>query len=415
MKFIGDFHIHGRYAQACSKLTTLEDLERNAKIKGLDILGTGDMQHPLWFKEITSKLKEDENGILWSKNKFPFIWQTEISLAYTQGGKGRRIHHVVLAPNKEVVEQFITELLKKGRIDYDGRPIFGMSSIEFVEMLRSISTDIEIIPAHAWTSWMSIFGSKSGFDSVEECFEEKAKYIHAIETGISSDPPMNRRISKLDNYNLVSFSDPHSSHPWRLGREATLFDCTLTYKSILKAIRTGEGLRGTIEANPEYGKYHIDGHRACGVSLDFNETKKLKGICPVCKKTLTVGVEYRVEELADRTIAKNVPFFQEVLPLSELICAVHTIKNPAAKKTMEIYTELIKNFKTEYTILLNTPLEDLKKIVTEKLAEVILLNREHKLKIKPGYDGVYGEIVLEKNKESEKPLTKKLQKSLAEF
>lgn len=416
MKFIGDFHIHGRFAQACSKTTTIEDLERNARIKGLNVLGTGDAQHPKWFQEITSKLTEDENGILWTKNKFPFIWQTEISLAYTHNGKGRRIHHVVLLPNKEVVEQFTTALLKKGRIDYDGRPIFGMGSIEFVDMLRSISTDIEVIPAHSYTSWMSIFGSKSGYDSIEECFEDRAKYIHAIETGISSDILMNRRISKLDKINLVSFSDPHSSHPSRLGRESTIFDLKkLGYKEILKAIRTSEGLKGTIECPPVYGKYHIDGHRNCNFVCSFEETKKLRGICPQCKKPLTIGVEYRIEQLADRKIPKNVNFFYQVIPLHELIASVYNILSMKSKKVEEIYASLIRNFKTEYNILLNIPLDELKKVVDEKLAQMIILNRENKLVIQPGYDGVYGKIVLNgSSKEKEQKFIKK-QKDLTDF
>ncbi len=415
MQFIGDFHIHGPYAQACSRNTTLELLEQNARIKGLNILGTGDAQHPKWFKEITSKLTEDENGILWTKNKFPFIWQTEISLAYTHNKKGRRIHHVVLLPNKGVVQQFTDALLKRGRIDYDGRPIFGMSSIEFLEMLRSISPEIELIPAHAWTSFFGILGSKSGYDSIEECFEEKAKYVHAIETGISSDILMNRRISKLDKYNLVSFSDPHSSNPWRLGREATIFDLkNLTYKSIINAIRTSEGLKGTIEANPAYGKYHIDGHRNCNIFLEPEETKKLNGICPVCRSPLTIGVAYRIKQLADRKEPENILPFYEVLPLTELICSVYGIKQPTSKKVWETYNKLIKNFNSEYNILLNTPLEELKKVIDEKLAELIILNRENKLKIQPGYDGVYGKILLN-DEENKKIEVKKTQKSLIEF
>ncbi len=396
MEFIGDLHIHGRYAQACSKTTTLEDLERNARVKGLNVLGTGDAQHPKWREEINTKLTEDENGILWTKNKFPFILSTEISLMYSQGGRGRRIHHVVLLPNKEILNQFRDALLKKGRIDYDGRPIFGWSSIEFIEILRSISEDIEVIPAHALTSFFGILGSESGFDSVEECFEEKSKYIHAIETGISSDIEMNRRISKLDEYNLVSFSDPHSSHPSRLGREATIFDFNkLTYKNIINSIRTGDGLKGTIEANPEYGKYHIDGHRDCNISLNYQETKKLKGICPKCNKSLTIGVEYRIEELADRKEPKNVQYSRKGLPLHELLSASYGVKSFTSKKIQDLYANLIKNFENEYNILLNVPEEKLNKIVHPKLARVIMLNRENKLNIKPGYDGVYGELILD--------------------
>ena len=398
MKLFGDFHIHGRYAQACSKTTTIEDLERNARIKGLHVLGTGDAQHPKWYEEITSKLTEDEHGVLRTKTNFPFLWQTEISLIYSQGGKGRRIHHVVLFPEKAVVDQFIEALLKWGRIDYDGRPIFGKTSIEFIDMLRDISTDIEVIPAHIWTSWFSIFGSKSGFDSVEECFEERAKHIHALETGISSDPAMNWRISKLDKYNLVSFSDPHSSHPWRLGRESTAFDVPeLTYKNILQAIRTGQGITGTIEAPPAYGKYHYDGHRACNVVMSPEESRKVNKQCPKCNKEMTIGVDYRVEELADRKLGhtpeQGKPF-HTVIPLTELIAKFHGVKTLTSKRIAETYAKLITAFKTEYGVLLETPKEQLQNVVDKQLVQLILANRTNSLDIKPGYDGVYGEIAL---------------------
>ncbi len=410
MKIFGDFHIHGPYAQACSKNTTLKLLEYNAKIKGLNILGTGDCLHPKWFSNINSQLSEDDKGVLWSKSKFPFLWQSEISLMYSHNGKGRRIHHVLLYPNKDVVIQVRDLLLKRGRLDYDGRPIFGINSIEFVDMMRSVSEDIEIIPAHAWTSWFSIFGSKSGFDSVGECFEDRAKFIHAFETGISSDPFMNRRISKLDKYNILSFSDPHSAHPSRLGRESTIFDIkNLDYSSILNAIRTGAGLSGTVESPPTYGKYHLDGHRACNVFMNPSESKKLNKICPVCKKELTIGVEYRIKELADRDIPMNVPYFVEVIPLHEVIAAVYGISSLNSKKVSDIYNLLIKNFGTEYNILLNVPFDRLKTVVDEGLAKIIILNRENKLIIKPGYDGVYGKIILDDKN------NKKKQISLSEF
>ncbi len=414
MHIIGDFHIHGRYAQACSKTTTLEDLERNARIKGLHILGTGDAQHPLWHKEITSKLTEDEHGILWSKTKFPFIWQTEISLIYTQGGKGRRIHHVVLFPNGDIVKQFIDALLKRGRIDYDGRPIFGMSSIEFIDMLRAISTNIEVIPGHAWTSFFGILGSKSGFDSVDECFLERAKYIHAIESGISSDPAMNWRLSTLDKYNIVSFSDPHSSHPWRLGREATIFDIKeLTYKHILHAIRTGEGIKGTIETPPEYGKYHYDGHRNCNVQRTPAETRKLGKQCPKCNQELTIGVEYRVEQLADRPVGyvkPNAPYFHSLIPLHELLGAVYDIKLMTSKKLTQLYQQLIGKFGTEYNVLLEAPEQALAQVVDPQIVKVILKNRAHQIPVKPGYDGVYGELLLNQDEQVQKK-----QKSLTDF
>jgi uncharacterized protein (TIGR00375 family) len=259
---------------------------------------------------------------------------------------------------------------------------------------------------------MSIFGSKSGFDSVEECFEDHAKNIHAIETGLSSNPAMNRLVSKLDKYNLVSFSDPHSYFPWRLGREATMFDIKkITYKEILNAIRIGEGLAGTIETNPEYGKYHVDGHRACNVVMDYKESKKLNGICPKCKTPLTIGVEYRIKQLADRETPVNVPNFKEVLPLTELIATVYSISLLSSKKVWEVYNLLIKKFSSEFNVLLEAPYEELIKTVDKRLADVIIKNRTGKLEIKPGYDGVYGQIVL--NNEEKIRVAK--QKSLTEF
>ncbi|HLD02682.1 MAG TPA: endonuclease Q family protein [Candidatus Nanoarchaeia archaeon] len=411
---IGDFHIHGKYARACSTNTTIGLLEKNARLKGIDVLGTGDMQHPLWNTEILNNLKEDENGILWSKTKFPFIWQTEISLMYSHNGRGRRIHHVVLAPSKDVVKQIIDALLKKGRLDYDGRPIFGINSIEFVDMMRSISTDIEIIPGHVWTPFFGLFGSKTGFDTVEECFEERSKYIHALETGMSSDIIMNRRYSKLDKYNLVSFSDAHSSHPWRMGREATLFDVkNLTYKNILNAIRTGKGLVGTIEVNPAYGKYHVDGHRNCDVKLGFEESKRLNRICPKCKHELTIGVEYRIEELADRPKEyrhKDQPGFHMLTPLHELIASLYNITNPASKKVWGIYNAGVKKFGNEFNIAMKADLKSLNEVFNPKLSELIVKDREGKTRVEPGYDGVYGKVILS----NEERIDNK-QKSLSEF
>lgn len=414
MQIIADLQVHSRFARACSKQITLPKLEQYAKIKGLHLLGTGDFQHPIWYREITSYLKEDENGILWSPSNFPFLWQSEVSLMYSQGGKGRSVHHLIFAPNGEVVKQLIDVFSKRWRLDYDGRPIFGISSIEFIELLQSVSKDIELVPAHAWTSWMAIFGSKSGFNSVEECFKEKSHLIHAIETGISSNPLMNYRISSLDKYNLVSFSDLHSFYPWRIGREATIFDIKeLSYKNILNAIRTGEGLSSTIETNPEYGKYHIDGHRLCNVVFEPSESRKLNNICPKCHKELTIGVLNRVEELADRPqgyIRKNARPFHHLIPLTELIAAVYSIKQLASKKVWEVYNVLIKNFNNEFNIMLNIPEEALKKVIEERLVKVIIKCRQDQLKIKPGYDGVYGEILLEDNERMPK-----LQKSLTDF
>ena len=410
---IADLHIHSKYSRACSKQINFENLEKYARIKGVTLLSTGDFQHAKWFEEINKDLEEDDKGILWTKNKFPFILQTEISLMYTQDGRGRRIHFVILAPNKDVVKQITDALGKKGRLDYDGRPIFGFSSIELVDMMRSISEDIEIIPAHCMTSWFGLFGSKTGFDSVEECFREKSKYIHAIETGMSADPIMLRKVSGFDKYNLVSSSDLHSFWPWRIGREATIFDCELSYTNILKAIRTGKCLKGTFETYPSYGKYHFDGHRNCGIAFSPEESRNHKGICPKCGKDLTIGVEYRIEQLADRKESKITKDFKDLVPLTELISFVTNTKLLSSKKIWTVYNCLIDKFGNEFKVLLETPYGELVKI-DKKLAEIIIKSREGKLNIKPGYDGVYGQIVTGEVKE-EKVQYKPSQKSLIDF
>jgi len=392
---IADLHIHSKYSRGCSININFFNLERFARIKGIDLLGTGDFQHPKWYEEINKNLKE-EDGVLWSKNKFPFLWQTEISLIYSDE-KGRRIHYVVLAPNKEVVEQIIEMLGKKGRLDYDGRPIFGITSVEFIELLMEIDEKIEVIPAHCMTPWFAIFGSKSGYDNVEECFKEKSKYVHAIESGMSADPEMLRRVSKWDRLNIVSFSDSHSFYPWRLGREATEFDCEVKYKDIINAIRTKKGLKRTIETWPEYGKYHFDGHRNCKVCFSPNETKQHKGICPKCGRLLTIGVENRIEELADREKGMKENYIK-LIPLHELIGVVYNIKLLNSKKVDDVYNLFIKEFGNEFNVLLKVSFEDLKK-VDEKVADVVIRCREGKINVKPGYDGEYGRVDLEKKEQ----------------
>lgn len=391
-----DLHIHSKYSRATGKDLDLKNLEKYAKIKGIDLLGTGDFTHPKWIEEIKTNLRED-NGVLYSKSNFPFLLQTEISLMYSQG-KGRRVHNIILAPNLDVVKQINETLGKKGRLDYDGRPIFNISCIELVDMMRKISEDIEIIPAHAWTPWFGAFGSATGFDSIEEAFGDNAKYIHAIETGLSSDPEMNWRLSKLDNINLVSFSDAHSFWPWRLGREATEFNVKLNYKTILNAIRTGEGLKGTIEVDPSYGKYHWDGHRNCNIRIDPEKVKDK--ICPVCGKQLTIGVLRRVNELADREYGfrpKNAKEFKRIIPLSEIISNVIS-KGISTKACWDVYNKLIQNFGNEMNILLNVSKDDLLKVVDNKIVNAILLNREGKIEFSPGYDGEYGVPLFDKQK-----------------
>ncbi len=395
MEIIADLQIHSRFARATSKGITLENLEGYAKVKGLNLLGTGDFQHPVWNKEIKEKLKEDDKGILWSRTGFPFVWQTEVSLMFSQGGKKRAIHLLIFAPNTKVADEIIKYLGSMGRLDYDGRPIFGLSCAQLVADLKQIEDKIEIIPAHCMTPWFGLYGSDSGFDSLQECLGSVAKHIHAIESGMSADPSMLWRFK--EKVNIVSFSDAHSFWPWRLGREAVIFDSKeLSYDSLISAIRIGNGIKATIETPPEYGKYHWDGHRNCRFSCPPEETKKLKGICPVCKKPMTIGVEYRVEEIAKEKEGykpEDAKPFYKLIPLHELIAFVYET-SLASKKAWGIYDKFIAEFGNEFNILLNAPLAQLAKIDT-KIAELIIKNREGKIKIKPGYDGKYGEIIME--------------------
>ncbi len=419
MKIFADLHVHSKYARATGKDLDLENLEKYAGIKGINLLGTGDFTHPKWIQEIKAKLAEDETGILRSKTGFPFILQTEISLVYTQGGKGRRVHHLIFAPSLDVVNQITEFLLKKGRVDYDGRPIFGMSSIELVDSLMSISEKCMIIPAHLWTPYFGAMGSESGFDSIEECFGDRSRRIYAVETGLSSDPAMNWRLSRLDKYAQVSFSDLHSHWPWRMGRECTILDIDLSYDNLLKAIKTKEGLAGTVEVDPNYGKYHFDGHRNCGFSASPSESKSLNNICPKCKRKLTIGVLNRVEELADRPegfVPENAIPFHSLMPLSEIIAELNgwPVHSP---KTWKVFNELIARFGNEFNVLLNAEREEIAKVASQELSSAIISSREGKLKVLPGFDGEYGRPVFDGRKIKSLPEAKPAvaQKGLTDF
>jgi uncharacterized protein (TIGR00375 family) len=391
-----DLHMHSHYSRATSPDMNIEAIARAAKVKGVDIIGTGDFTHPLWMKELKAKLT-DVGGI-YEYDGTKFVISGEISLIYKKNGKQRRVHHIILAPDFPTADQINDYLSRKGRRDYDGRPIFGIDSIELVDSLMKISREIEVIPAHAWTSWYGIFGSMSGFDSLEECFEEKTKHIHAIETGMSSDPAMNWRIPFLDDITLVSNSDSHSPHPWRLGREANVFDLKkVDYSSIISAIRSRKGFAHTIETYPEYGKYHVDGHSACNFSCTPEETKKLKGICPKCNKPLIIGVQSRINELAGRKEGykpkDSIPF-KAVIPLHELV-SFSIGAGIATQKTQQVCSLLLNRFGSELNILLDVKKQDLEKVAGEKIADIIERNRSGSLKFVPGYDGVYGKIASE--------------------
>ncbi len=402
MKIIADLHMHGRFSRATSTQLTVPNLTKYAKIKGLSLLGTGDFTHPLWLAELKETLREDGTGILKDKEGFSFILSGEISSIYSQDGKVRRVHNIVLARSFEVADQ-INEALTKRKVNLksDGRPICGIPCPELVGLILGVDREAEIVPAHVWTPWFSVFGSESGFDRIEDCYKDQTRNIHALETGLSSTPDMNWRLSSLDKYTLLSNSDSHSFWPWRIGREANVFDLKdLTYKDLLSAIREKDSKRFlyTTEVDASYGKYHYDGHRACSVCLEPEEAKRLGNQCPVCKRPLTIGVLHRIEELADRPqgyVPKHAIPFTSLIPLTEIISGQMGIDQLYSKRIWAVYNDLIKAFGSEFAVLLDAEEPELKKVVDPKLAKAIIGVREGKVEIKPGYDGVYGYPVFE--------------------
>ncbi|MEM4221908.1 MAG: endonuclease Q family protein [archaeon] len=410
MLFFSDLHIHSKYSAACSQRMDLQGIASSARTKGLNLLGTGDFFHEKWLKELKENLREVEGkGIFYFQKTF-FILSNEISLVFECLGKIRKVHVILLSPDFETVDSLKDRLKNYGNMDEDGRPTLSISIQEAYEICKSINKDIGFIPAHAWTPWFGIFGSKSGFDSLQEAFGEKS--ISAIETGLSSDPEMNWRLSSLDNISLVSFSDAHS--PENLGRELTVFDIK-DYFDLIDSLNKKDNKRllYTVEVDPAFGKYHWDGHRKCGVSLSPKDSKKYNDICPVCKRPLTLGVEHRVEELADREkgfIPKNAIPFKTILPLHEIIAAVLNVSSNS-KKVWEIYFKLVNCFGSELKVLLEARKEDLEKVCEEKIAKQIIKIRERKFKVQPGYDGVYGKLLLEEDC----PKSFKEQKTLSDF
>ena len=407
MKIIADLHIHSRFSMATSKEGTPENLDFWARKKGISLIGTGDFTHPVWREELKKRLIAEGNSLYRLRDeyvkedsrKFPgegtrFVVSGEISSIYKKNGKTRKVHNVILLPSLEAADAMAQRLEKIGNIHSDGRPILGLDSHDLLEMMLDVCPEGILIPAHIWTPHFSVLGAKSGFDSVEECFEELAPYIHALETGLSSDPAMNWRISKLDRYQLVSNSDAHS--PSKLGREANLLDIDCSYEGLYRAIQTGEGLEGTVEFFPEEGKYHFDGHRKCGVSLSPVEAERLGGICPVCGKKLTMGVDHRVEQLADRAegfVKKDGKKYESLVPLPEVISACMGYST-ASKKVQGCFEQMIQTLGTEFDILRNVPSEDIKSCAGERIAEGIENVRTGNVKRIPGYDGEYGKIEL---------------------
>jgi uncharacterized protein (TIGR00375 family) len=416
MRIIADLHIHSKYSRACSPELTLPNIDLWCQYKGIDLVATGDFTHPAWIKDIKEQLEPVDNGLFILRqaqhdNPTHFILGTEIACIYKQGDKCRRIHLNIFFPEIKDVEKFNNTLEKQGRnLKSDGRPILGLSAIQIAEIVFSINEKAIIIPAHAWTPWFSIFGSKSGFDTIEECFDIYTPYIYAIETGLSSDPAMNWRLSALDNIFLVSNSDAHSLP--NLGREANVFEWEKpSYDEFYNTLKNKDKskFKYTIEFFPEEGKYHVDGHAKCGISMEPEETKKNKGICSVCKKPLVVGVLNRVVELADRksNMAKDKIPFKSLVPLQEIIAESFNV-GKGSKRVQEEYFSMIKKAGSEFNILLDKDINELKEISEPEVVEAIKRVREGNLHIEPGYDGIYGKVQIYKDDEERGAVQKNL-------
>jgi len=407
MKFIADLHIHSRFSRATSKTLTPEALSLWGQKKGIKVIGTGDFTHPDWVLELKKKFEESENGLFRLKSEYTrkiesdvpsscvsetlFILSGEISCIYKKNGKTRKIHHLILMPDFDSVDKFNRALDKIGNITSDGRPILGLDSKILLERMLEASEKSFLIPAHIWTPWFSLFGSKSGFDDIEECFEDLTPHIHALETGLSSDPPMNRLLSALDKYTLVSNSDAHS--PSKLGREANIFNTHPDYDSMIKAMIKKDGFEGTIEFYPEEGKYHMDGHRKCNMMLHPNDTIRNEGLCPECGKPVTVGVFHRVAELADREKPVLKKEFYSLIPLSEILSEILGC-GPNTKTVNNVYEKLLRALGPELSILMDKDINDIEKTGGLLLSKAISRMRTGNVIRQEGYDGEFGVIKL---------------------
>ena len=394
MQFIADFHIHSKYSRATSRDMDIVHMAQWARHKGVHLLGTGDFTHHLWLCELKRYLESYSDKGLFFYQGIYFILSAEVSNIYSQNNKVYRVHNVIIVPSLQLAGEINKMLSCYGNLAADGRPILKMSCLLLAEELFKISSDIMLIPAHIWTPWFSVFGSNSGFNSLEEAYGKYTDKITALETGLSSDPPINWRLSKLDKFSLVSNSDAHS--PSRIGREANVFDCELNYWQIKRTLETKDRnkLLYTLGFFPEEGKYHYDGHRNCKIRFHPAETRKHKGICPVCGRPLTRGVLYRVEEMADRPqgfIPRDVPGYKSLVPLAEIIAEVKGV-GKSTKTVASIYEQLIHEFSSELNILMNVSQEDLFSKLPERIAEGIRRLREKQIKVIPGFDGEYGEV-----------------------
>lgn len=410
MRVITDFHLHSAYSRACSKELSLPNIAEACERKGIQFVGTSDFTHPAWREQIGKELEEAGHGtfqLTKNRSKTRFLLSTELSCIYKRGGKVRRVHHVVLMPDLAGVDCLIRSLSAKGcNLKADGRPILGVDSEELLKMVLEASPQALFIPAHAWTPWFAVFGSQSGFDSLEECFGDMTKHVHAIETGLSSDPPMNHRLSALDRVFLVSNSDAHSLD--KLGREASVFEMAEPSYDELHRILTKRDTSKfleTIEFFPEEGKYHVDGHRACKFWCEPSETKKRGGKCPVCGKPLTIGVLHRVEDLADRSASDapsrgpaSVPH-RSIVPLAELIGSVMRV-GASSKKVRAEVNRLVADGRTEFGVLLDESASELTRVSNPEIVAAIQAMRQGDVDIRPGYDGEYG-VMSVRTKKSE--------------
>ena len=392
-RFIADFHIHSKYSRATSKEMDVEHISRSAKIKGIDLMGTGDFTHPSYLAELKGKLVDGGNG-LFTYQETHFILTAEVSSDFYSKGKGRRIHNVIFAPSFQTAERLNAQLQGYGRLASDGRPDLRLDGPDLVRLVLNTDPDCLIIPAHVWTPWFSLFGANSGFDSVEECYGDQTPNIYALETGLSSDPPMNWRLSSLDRFALISNSDAHS--PSKIGREANVFNTDMDYNSIISAIKNRDNGKflHTVEFFPQEGKYHFDGHRKCDVTLTPRETMSNNDRCPKCGQKLTIGVMHRVEELADRPegyIPPGAIPCKHLVPLLEII-AESIGKGVDTVGVKNMYESLVQQFGPEFHILLDLPEEQLCREFPGRVGQGIIKVRRGELNIRPGYDGVFGVV-----------------------
>lgn len=418
MELVVDLHIHSHYSRATSRACNFEGLYKWGKLKGINVIGTGDFTHPSWFAEMREQLEPAEGGLFKLKEEFTkpidaslpalvrdniirFVPSVEIATIYSKGGKVRKLHQLIIAPSFKTVSEINAKLERIGNLKADGRPILGLDSKELLKLTLETDPDALFIPAHIWTPWFGLFGSKSGFDSLAEAYEELAPEIKAIETGLSSDPAMNWRVKDLDGITITSNSDAHS--PQKLGREASVVRSDLSYTDVIGAIKTNDQrFIGTIEFFPEEGKYHHDGHRTCNVRFTPEETKQHKGVCPVCHKALTVGVDYRVDELANRPVGatpKNVKQVEYIIPLPEIVAELKGVKSVSSNAVTSECGKLYERLGDEFSILRTIPVEKINDAGFPLLATAIERMRKRDVVLEPGYDGEYGTIKVFKDNE----------------